>query len=656
MNSGSGDDSDPHVDVVLVRTGRDGWATPVGGAAEVVLTDPGPPDATIVAELLAAAVRLVSDVDLPDEVVWAIEDSPTPELFRRSPWLHRHKVLVLRDGRCAVDGHVLVYDPVSGIRVVEVGAEPESEPGFDLGREPWIPVVTVDGDQEFVGIEDVILRAHELRRIAAEAPTMTAALHRLILAVFHRVYGPPSENAWAELWSADAFAEEPVRDYLRRHEFDLFHPKLPFMQCAALASLPPATPGKLVPYRAVGNNVTLFDHTTATDRLLLTPAEAARWLVTTQAFDPGGMKTPYEKDKSSERAPCNGFGVVLVEGATLKETLLLNAIVYRPLDELPPMTTAEDHPVWESATGPAPTPDRRTPRGWTDLLTWPSRRVLLSTTRVDGELKVDGVVLTPGTRLSASGPDEEKMAAYRKPRGPRGKPKQDAPMYAVRLDAVRRIWRHSVELFTVDNWQEGRSRQRPPALDQIDTLVERGAIYRSAVYTLRVFGQRLDSKASVVEAWLEDEVSAPVALMRATRSERFSGFMGAAIMVADDAGSALRALQSEFRSELRGSQANPIDLSFWPRLGRPFDTFLRGLAEAEVNRRADTPVADQWVHVVTEAATETADRWLRGTQTEPTKLVVLGRHDKQFRDRLTAAKQRFRADAAAFIKGEGEER
>lgn len=541
----------------------------------------------------------------------------------------------------------------NGVHSGEASAEPGSEESgfFNLVTETWIPVVGRDGMSSKAGLEDVILNAHRIQRIAAEAPTMTAALYRLVLALFHRVYGPPSEARWRELWEDTCLPSDELQNYLDRFRdrFSLFHPQRPFMQCAALSSLAPSTPAKLVPYRAVGNNVTLFDHTTSADRILLSADEAARWLVTAQAFDPGGMKTPYEKDKSSERGPCNHFGVVLVEGANLKETLLLNALVYQPDFEKPAMTKPDDRTVWEEDAGPSPRPEPpRTPRGWADLLTWPSRRVLLSSTATDGTAMVDGVVLTPGVRLNSYLPDEEKMAAFRKPRDGKGKPKRDAPMLPIRLHPVGGIWRHSVELLMIDPWEEGKSRQRPPALDQVSELTNSGYIPEDTVYTLRVFGQQLDSKASVVEAWLEDEVVAPVALLRA-RDERLGGLIGCAIAFADDAGSALRALQNNYRKELRAGPASDIDLSYWPPLSRPFNEFLVELSAAQVAKRTERPVSEEWGRKVAQMARSVADRWISGSPEEASKIIVLGRQLGLFRSRLATAHHGYLREIASYV-------
>jgi CRISPR system Cascade subunit CasA len=666
-------DDDDHgetrsVDVVLLRATEDGHVSTADGDIRIRLADADPPDPVVQAALLASATRLAPSVDYSADLVRAIEDTSTPPTFLESPWLYRYKALVFRDGRCTVGRHVLRYHHMLGVYVDEPAAEtvddaPSTAVGtassvvtsgsFDLLARPWLPVVRLDGTTDVVGLTELLLTAHRLRRIAGESPTMTAALYRLVIAVLHRIYGPENEAAWIALWSADRLPEPLVESYVERFRsrFDLFDPQRPFLQCVGLGTVTPSTPAKLVPYRSVGNNVTLFDKTISTDQVLLTPAEAARWLVTLQAFDPGGMKTPYVKDKSSERAPCNNFGVVLVEGGSLKETLLLNALVYAPDYEKPRMTTVDDRPVWEEPTGPRPEPEPARPaRGWTHLLTWPSRRVLLRADREDGALMVRGVAITPGSRLHVSLPDEEKMAAYRQPRGPKGTPKRDAPMRPVRLHPLSGVWRHSVELLLTDTWEEGRSRQRPPALDQIAQLTERGHIPADTVYTLRVFGQKLDAKAAVIETWLEDEVPAPVALVRA-KDENLGGLVGAAITLADEAGSALRALQANFRTELYAAAASDIEVGYWPQLAAPFRRFLRKLGEARVAGQSERPAAEDWGRVAYRIVLDVAERWAVDAAANTNRMTDMGKHEGVFRSRVATAWRVYHSQIGAYATG-----
>jgi CRISPR system Cascade subunit CasA len=536
--------------------------------------------------------------------------------------------------------------------------------GFDLTTERWIPVVDLDGAPDEVSLREVLLKAHTFRRIVGETPPMTAALYRLVLAVLHRAYGPEKETAWGRLWSAGALPDTALAGYLDGlpDRFDLFHPQRPFLQCAALSSVSRSSVAKLVPHKAAGNNVTLFDHTTSQDRVEFTPAEAARWLVTAQAFDPGGMKTPYEKDKASERSPCSTLGVVVVEGATLRETLLLNAVVYAPDAEKPTMTTSEDAPAWESEP-PPPQPGKRDPRGWTDLLTWPSRRVLLFPESVDGHTVVAQAVLTPGTRMTGALPDVEMMAAFRKPNAENGKPKLDAPLVPVRLHPVRGIWRHSVELLAVDLRAEERTRQRPRALKQIADLMEVKYVPADTVFTLRVFGQQLDSKASVVEGYLEDEVLAPLALVRAS-DDALAGLLGCAVELADEAGAALRSMQRAYLKDMRpdpppGARRRPDppgpDIAYWPTLTQPFAVFLRSVNTARLAGKPEARANRVWRREVLLAAECAAQRWAVGSAATDRSLSMIGKAHGVLLERLKKLGRIFDAKVAAYVTKDGVE-
>ncbi|MET9002051.1 type I-E CRISPR-associated protein Cse1/CasA [Amycolatopsis sp. NPDC004169] len=524
---------------------------------------------------------------------------------------------------------------------------------FDLATESWIPVVYLeepepDGAEPLVGLRELFASAHRIRRIVGETPPMTAALYRLVLAVLHRAYGPARLKDWEKLWTTETFDPALLARYLDRPDlsFDLFDPQRPFLQCPGLPAGKKSTVAKLIPHRAVGNRVTLFDHTTAQDRVELTPAAAARWLVTAQAFDPGGMKTPYKADKSSERALCNYFGVVLVEGATLKETLLLNAVRYDA-------RASDDAPAWE-APSPSPEPEKRRSRGWTDVLTWPSRRIRLFPEDSGGAMVVAESVLTPGVRLVGELPEIEGMAAYRTPRTPSGRPKPGAPMLPIRLQPVRGVWRHSVELLLVDPWSEERTRQRPRALKQLAALAEHGHVPADTVYTLRVFGQRLDANASVVEAYLEEEVPAPVALIRAG-DDALTGLVGCAIELAEEAGAALRAMQREYHKDMRAEPDITLDLAYWPALPAPFGVFLRALNDARLAGQSEQRAMAGWRRAVTSIAEQAADSWAAGIAADGRSLNMIGKHLGAVLDRLRTIARTYDAQIAKYLTKDGHE-
>ena len=64
------------------------------------------------------------------------------------------------------------------------------------------------------GLRDVLVQAHELRGLGGESPLVTAALHRLLLAILHRVFGPEGYDAWYALWQAGRFDPVALDEYL----------------------------------------------------------------------------------------------------------------------------------------------------------------------------------------------------------------------------------------------------------------------------------------------------------------------------------------------------------------------------------------------------------------------------------------------------------
>ncbi|MGY4929452.1 type I-E CRISPR-associated protein Cse1/CasA [Streptomyces sp. 900105755] len=526
--------------------------------------------------------------------------------------------------------------------------------GFNLLTEPWLPVVRMDGARQEISLAQALREAASYRRLAGSSPTMTAALHRLLLALAHRVYQPLDAARWAQLWQAQATGGLPAAELAAYQEtwhsrFDLFDPDMPFFQCPALDNAPGST-AKLVAGWATGSNRTLFDHTTADQRPVLAAAQAARWLVTVQAYDTSGTKQPYRKERTAEGGLGNRFGCVLVEGASLHETLLLNMQRYQPDDELPARTTGRDRPVWEAEQPPDPEPDARSPLGWTDLLTWPSRRILLSTTTSSGTTEVDGVVLTPGTRLEGDLVEWEAMAAYRRPWLRGGK---QGDLRAVTLDELRGVWRYSQELLLASDkrwwntWRAARydkgplpaqepERRRPAALDHIAELVEDGHIPEDTVYTLRIFGQQLGDQGGDTYAWYEEAVPAPVALMRAD-SARIGRILGYAVSLANDLGEQLKLMERQYAADFhrqlskdQEKKSSELEILYWPQLAAPFAAFLRELGQALLHGTSESEPAERWGQAVSDLADKTAWQWLQGAPRRDRLLLTASAHFDDF--------------------------
>ena len=264
---------------------------------------------------------------------------------------------------------------------------------FDLAQEPWIPCREQDGTVTDLGVLHALRRAHALVGLSGDVPTQTFALTRLLLAVLHGALdGPRDLDEWEELWRQEELPVDRIASYLSEHRdrFDLFHPTSPFLQVADLRTAKGETSELSKLIADVPNGVPFFTTRQGGD-LSLSYAEAARWLVHCHAYDSSGIKSGAEGDDRVKNGKGYPIGVawsgllggVLLEGATLKQTLLLNLVaadfpvyprdpqVDRPVWERAPVTAAAQTPSGPAPPGPrgrdprhTPPPGRAAASGW----------------------------------------------------------------------------------------------------------------------------------------------------------------------------------------------------------------------------------------------------------------------------------------------------
>jgi CRISPR system Cascade subunit CasA len=360
-------------------------------------------------------------------------------------------------------------------------------PTFNLIDEPWIPCLDLTGERHLLSLSMVLAEAHLVREISGESPPVTVALHRLLLAILLRAYGLHDEIVWEELWRAGEFPDEMLERYFAKwsERFDLFHPQYPYMQ-AEDARVKPKSVGSMMLDVASGNNGTLFDHHTDADIPALTPAAAARALVTIQAYGLAGLCLPGANFNS---APCVAGVIFLVEGNNLFETLMLNC--FYPEDRLIP-SGEQDRPAWE-VDNPL-LPARTVPLGYLDYLTWFNRRVLLMPEVTAAGTRVKLMTMGPGLRLDPL--PLEPMKSYRvdEKRGP----------LALRFDEDRAVWRDSAALFRFHN-----SGYRPPqALDSLAYLVSEGLL--DSHQTRRMMALGMSSDQAKIEFFRAERMPLPL--------------------------------------------------------------------------------------------------------------------------------------------------
>ncbi len=493
----------------------------------------------------ASGLRLPYHFSFPDKLDQALAE--LEELYvpawqeKESHWLAGELILALDEGcRTRLAGWNLAYDPDEGLLVTheEPGrgteAVPMSEaPGFNLTHRPWVPVQLVDSSERELSLLEVFDQARDIRRLAGDLPTQDFALIRLLLAILHDALGGPGKgavpedcDAWEELWLSERPYAGPVADYLHLHRdrFDLLHPERPFYQVSGLHTAKDEVSSLNRIVADVPNGDPFFSmRMPGVGRL--GPAEAARWLVHAQAFDPSGIKSGAVGDprvKAGKGYPqgvawAGNLGGVLVEGDNLHETLLLNLMA---ADSTGLHTDEADRPAWRAAEPCGPDQARdlaQRPYGLRDLYTWQSRRIRL---HWDGDGDgVSGVVLAYGDRLEPHNMmPYEPMTSWR--RSPAQEKKRgEALVYLPQEhDPSRMAWRGMEGLLTgrktrTEQGRDGALRLRPGVVEWVARLTTEGFLPRGHLIRTRVIGARYGTQQSVIDEVVDDGVLMPVVLL-----------------------------------------------------------------------------------------------------------------------------------------------
>lgn len=295
---------------------------------------------------------------------------------------------------------------------------------FNLVDEPWIRVRDKDGVSRELSLWDLFAYAGGLRCLANDLPTQDFAILRMLLAIVQRSISSgldedddPAE-IWADLWNADVLPIEEIHSYLAdwRHRFDLFDPERPFMQVPGMHTSKNELSAVTKVIADIPDNEALFSLVSGEGCESLSYAQAARWLIHAHAYDTAGIKSGVVGDpnvKGGKSYPigtgwCGNFGGLMLEGANLRETLILNLILCG--DEEGELFSADDLPAWEQELREFGGTSRY-PSGRADIFTWQSRRILL----VRQDASVVGVVLTNGDKLEPRKMNKiEPMTSWRR--------------------------------------------------------------------------------------------------------------------------------------------------------------------------------------------------------------------------------------------------
>jgi CRISPR system Cascade subunit CasA len=380
---------------------------------------------------------------------------------------------------------------------------------------------------------------------------------------------------------------EDVAAYLDhfRTRFDLLSAEAPFYQVADLRTAKDDVTGldRLIADVPVNNYFFTTRLAAGIDRLSF--AEAARWVVHCQAFDPSGIKSGAVGDlrvKGGKGYPIGTgwagmLGGVIAEGDTLKETLLLNLV---PDDKRGEIPDAEgDLPAWErNPQGPTPEfPEGYEPAGPLQLYTWQSRRIRLFHDHdgVHGVLICNGDKITPQNRHNI-----EAMSVWRRSQA-QEKASGVVPTYMPRThDPERAIWRGLAALLEDTPLGSGGANTtggpRPEIVNWVETVRGRELIEDGYQVRARTIGMEYGSNQSTTAEIVDDAVALSVVLLGEAGVELRTTAIDA-VTDAEQAASALGNLAANLAEAAGGEGGGPRERArevAYSRLDQPFRRWL----------------------------------------------------------------------------------
>ena len=480
--------------------------------------------------------------------------------------------------------------------------------GFNLCYEPWIPVLYASGKVQIVSLKKLFEDSGTIRKIhAGDATTDVAILGVATVVLFRAILTDSGE--YGELYTSPKNWIQSVRsggperlkfifDYLEKYQnrFDLFDAERPFMQVADLHTSKCEV--KPVSRLVLDSESEYFSMRAEQTLTSLSYAEAARYLVTVQAYDYSGIKSGAVGDprvKGGRGYPIGvgwygATGKIIVHGENLTETLLY-CIDYEQLLNVERVRgknhrlALNDKPVWErelpdtaaprAYTGGDPTKykDEPTPAtGMCEILTWQSRRVRL----FPENGRVTGVLVSNGDKWLDRNTYTDPLTAYRFSEN------QSTQTHYVWMpqthSAERTLWRGADALLT--RLSSSQEKQNKPAT--VIRQISSGKYFSPDTKTkIQLVGVVYGTQSSIVEETIDESVTLELGILTEQGAEisamvrdNIQLTMEAAKALGQYAGNLLRAAGKEY--EFRPSVTESI-------LHRMEDEFRSWLADLSVS-------------------------------------------------------------------------
>jgi CRISPR type I-E-associated protein CasA/Cse1 len=272
---------------------------------------------------------------------------------------------------------------------------------YNLTKEKWIPVITIDNEVYKHSIQDCLEQAHLIKEIYAETPLDTIALYRFLQAFVIRIFGFNfNKDLWYQFFHSRSFDKERIESYLKDYydRFNIFDYEKPFYQKLVLPTEVVQHQSVLFNYGSKDRNDTLYNHKNILEERYVKPDELARALVSVQAFSKGGgASIPFNFSESNYM---NG-ALFWIKGKNLYQSLVLNTPFIESMENNP-----KDVPAWEREEY-IELERNRMPEGYLDYLTCQSKYIKLN---IPIPYKISGI--TPNTNLRFAS-DEDSFNIYK---------------------------------------------------------------------------------------------------------------------------------------------------------------------------------------------------------------------------------------------------
>lgn len=457
---------------------------------------------------------------------------------------------------------------------------------YNLIDRAWIPVIRRDGATAELSLRQVISGAHEIRCVLGDIPTQAFAVQRLLLAIIRRAveWDPddPIEH-WSRVWEDGRFPGDAIGGYLERvaDRFDLLSPVQPFYQVADLATARGEIKPPDVLIADIPPNEKYFTTRAGSGCDRLTFAEAARWLVYTQAFDTSGIRSADPRDPRAKGGKGYPIGVgwagmlggILIEGTSLFQTLMLNTVLFRGGE---PTIELDDLPVWERPTLGPTARSLPFPVGPTDLLTWQSRRVRL---HHDG-VSVVGAVVMQGDPIEPFNRERTEYHSAWRYSDVQSKKFGQPRYYPKAHDPDRALWRGLEALLSIvpAETSGGHDRFRPPGVvTWVSDLLYEQKLPIETVIRPHAFGMEYVSQSAVVRSAVDDRLVVSLALLPSDSELRTTAEK--AVRVTEDVARAVGKLASDLaRAAGVESGGDAARAEFLHRIDQPYRRWLAHLA------------------------------------------------------------------------------